>query len=170
MSDAERTFTEAEHFALLTDRVARETADLTAERDTIKASLDELQQRVDVLEAEKATAQTERDAAVAEFEEYKAELERAAELATLRDERSAKVTEVTSHLDGYVTAERADRWANMTEEAFDAFLADLTDARPSGAPEKAAEAPRQTAAFSQGSAPTSSTGSVKLLLAGRRGA
>jgi peptidoglycan hydrolase CwlO-like protein len=76
----ERTFTEAQHFALLTDAVARETASLSTVKEELEqkfataetekaaalATVTELQTRIDVLDAEKAAAETARDAAIAE--------------------------------------------------------------------------------------------------------
>lgn len=173
MPDAQRTFTQDEHLALLTDRVQRETAELTVERDALKTQTAELQQRIDVLEAEKAQALTERDAISNEFEAYKAELARQAEIAERSESRVNAVREAVPHLgDDYFTAERSARWAAMDDDAFAALLADLTPVAPvvKAADEVSTKAPRETAAFSQGTAPTSSTGSVKQLLAAVRGA
>ena len=48
MADGERTFTEAQHFALLTDAVARETASLSSVKE-------DLEGQVTSLESEKAS-------------------------------------------------------------------------------------------------------------------
>ena len=70
MADGERTFTEAQHFALLTDAVARETASLSTakeeletkvqteatEKAALAATVTELESKIDVLAAEKAAA------------------------------------------------------------------------------------------------------------------
>jgi chromosome segregation ATPase len=145
-----RTFTEAEHFALLTDAVRRETADLVSDKDGLLAEKSDLQSRVDVLEAEKSALTTERDAIKAEFDDFKADLAEKAEAQARTEERLAKVRASADHLpEDYFTTERAARWAQMTDEAFDAALADLAATRPSGI----ASAVPETAAFSGGQSP-----------------
>jgi hypothetical protein len=175
----ERTFTEAQHFALLTDAVARETASLSTvkeqleqqvqvestEKAALQATVTELETRIDVLDAEKAAAESARDAAVAEFQAYKdAEAEKAAVQAR-KTERVAAVKAADSALpEEYFTDARAQRWAEMADDSFAALVADLTEAashRPATtAAETAAstEAVRETAAFKGGDAPTSGSG------------
>ena len=164
----ERTFTEAEHFAVLTAAVQRETADVTVERDQLRTQVEERQTALDVLTAERDTAAAERDAARTELAEYRAEVERAAEVAARTETRATAVREVTAHLPEYVTPERATRWAQMEQADFDALLADLKDAMPADDGRQSATTPpfRQTAAFGGGTTPTEKPGgSIKELLA-----
>ena len=121
-----RTFTEGETYALVADNVARETAALEAKKA-------EMQTTITSLEAEKAELQTQLDLAVAgkekaeqDFEDYKAEQARVAEVAARQEERVAKVREAASHLkDDFFTDERAARWAAMEQAAFDDYVAEL---------------------------------------------
>lgn len=156
VSDDNRTFTEAEHLALLTDRVARETADLTEAKTALETEVSELKQRVDVLEAEKAAAITERDNTKAEFEGFKKDLEEKAAVAERKEARVARVKAANESLpEDYFTEERATRWAEMADEAFDAFVADIEAVK---VPTTTA---RETAAFTGGDSPTAkSEGSV----------
>lgn len=155
MPDAiERTFTEAEHLALLTDRVARETAELTAAKDQLATEKSQLQQRVDVLEAEKAAAVSERDSVTAEFEAFKNDLAEKAAVAERKEARIKRVKEANTSLpETYFTEERAQRWAEMAEEAFDVLLADLQEVKV------AAPVTTETAAFTGGTSPTADSGS-----------
>jgi hypothetical protein len=143
-----RTFTEAEHIALLADAVTRETASLTEAKTELESAKAELVQKVDVLEAEKATLQSEKDKAVADFEAFKAEVERAREVEAAKQDRLSKVKAANAALpDSYFTEERIQRWAEMTEEAFLSLIEDLS-AAAGAAPEK-----RETAAFAGGESP-----------------
>jgi len=175
----ERTFTEAQHFALLTDAVARETASLSTVKDELEskisaadsekaaltATVSELQTRIDVLDAEKAAAEQGRDAAIAEFQSHKdAEAEKAAVQAR-KDERLVAIKAADGQLtEEYFTDARAQRWAEMSEESFAALVSDLTEAASARPVNKAAEtaatteAVRETAAFKGGEAPTSGGG------------
>lgn len=179
MADGERTFTEAQHFALLTDAVARETAslssakedldakvtDLSTEKAALTASITELETKIDVLDAEKAAAEQARDAAIAEFQAYKdAEAEKAA-VEARKSERVAAVKAADSALaEEYFTEARAQRWAEMSDDAFGALVSDLTEAaatRPAVANTDVAatpEAARETAAFKGGDAPKAPSG------------
>lgn len=149
MSDAVRTFTEAEHFALVTDAVSRETADLTTQVAELAAAKSELEQRADVLEAEKAAAIAERDAIKAEFDQFKNDIEEAAAVAARRETRVARVKDANPTLgDDFFTSERADRWAAMSDEAFDALVTDLEAVKPA-----TTAAATETAAFTGGETP-----------------
>lgn len=180
MADGERTFTEAQHFALLTDAVARETAslstakeqldtqiaDLSTEKAALAGTVTELQSKIDVLEAEKAAAEKARDEATASFEAHKqAEAEKAA-VEARKSERVAAVKAADNGLtDEYFTDARAQRWAEMSDEAFTSLVSDLTEAaaaRPAPTSTEAAavtpEAARETAAFKGGDTPTAGSG------------
>lgn len=124
MSDTKRTFSEAEHEAILTDTVRRERAAAVEELETEKA---ELQTRIDVLEAEKAEALQAKEAAETELEEFKAGIETEKEVAARKTERADAVKDVTTLPDTYFTDERVTRWAEMSEEAFETFLDDMAE-------------------------------------------
>lgn len=180
-----RTFTEAEHQAILQGAVEREVAAATETRD---ATISTLEQRVDVLEAEKAGVVQEKDTLQSEFDTYKAEVETAREVAARKAERLERVKAAAIHLpEDYFSDERMQRWAEMADEQFATLvedfqamsLAGLTteeaklleglegDAKVSklaeiraARQEKAAQAgagggQRETAAFAGGVAPTS---------------
>lgn len=143
----DRTYTEAEHLALAADAVKRETASLSEAKESAETKVTELTGKVDVLESEKATLQSEKDVAVKALEDYKAEVERAREIETAKEDRVKKVKAANTALaDDYFTDDRVQRWAEMTEEAFTAFIEDITAVAP-GEPAK------ETAAFSGGVSP-----------------
>lgn len=134
-------FTESQHFALLADAVSRETASLTEAKtalETEKSELQEkvtglesekssLQSRIDVLEAEKAAEIASREKAEQDLAQYQADL---AELAAVQERMAARVERVQASIDApadYFTEARAQRWAQMADEEFDALLADLAE-------------------------------------------
>ena len=164
--DATRTYTEAEHLALMADAVTRETAALTEAKGELEGQTSELSARVDVLEAEKAAAESARDQVQADFDAFKAEVERAREIETAKQDRLDRVKAANEQLpDSYFTDERIQRWAEMTEEAFALLIDDLSAAAVAG-PAK------ETAAFSGGESPTSpetQTVTVGSVMAARRG-
>ncbi len=164
MSDSDRTYTEAEHLALLTDAVRRETAEAQRTQEQLQAEKDSLAQRVDVLEAEKAAAETARDNVQSEFDQYKADRERAEQVAQAKADRVKAVKDANDQLpDSYFTDERMQRWAEMTEEAFAEVVEALGAAK--GSPLK------ETAAFSGGQSGTSKdqqTATVGSIFAARR--
>lgn len=148
VADADRTYTEAEHLALLADAVTRENASLSDAKESAETKVTELAGKVDVLESEKATLESEKDSAVKALEDFKAEVERAKEIEAAKADRKAKVKAANDALaDDYFTDERVQRWAEMTEEAFTAFVEDITPVAPGG-PAK------ETAAFSGGESPS----------------
>jgi chromosome segregation ATPase len=152
----DRTYTEAEHLALMADAVKRETAELTDAKGSAEAKVSELTSRVDVLEAEKAALETAKAEAQKALDDYKAEVERAREVETAKQERLDKVKAANEQLpDSYFTEERIQRWAEMAEEAFTAFIEDITAAAGSS-PVK------ETAAFSGGQTPTAVTETSKV--------
>lgn len=197
--NASNLYTEAQHFALLESALTRETAELSEAKETLEAQVgtlssekaalaDELatvKSRIDVLEAEKAAAEARADAAAKEFADYKAQLAREVEVAEKRTARIERVKAANNSLgEDYFTQERAQRWAEMSDEAFEALVADLIEAaaaaKPtettgqSGSGEKsAAELARESAAFTGGQTATSTSGETtlaQLLGAKRRGA
>ena len=182
-------FTESQHFALLADAVSRETAALTEAKTALETEKSELQEkvtgleseksslesRIDVLEAEKAAEIASREKAEQEFAQYQADL---AELAAVQERMAARVERVQASIDApaeYFTEARAQRWAQMADEEFDALLADLAEhaaAKPKGDDADADDTPaflkkkkaddsekaRETAAFTGGDSPSAPAG------------
>lgn len=97
-------------------RIAEATAQFEAQVSDIQAQLDSA-----VLEAQ--AAKDEKDGVLAYFAQLQAEAEAAEQIATLREERVNRVKEVVSFPEDYIAA-RADAWAALDEEAFEAALAD----------------------------------------------
>lgn len=156
----DRTFTEGEAYALVADNVQRETATLTAsvekltsEKAALETEKDELRSQLDIAVAARETAEQA-------LADYKATVENQKAMDARRDERVTKVREVAKHLkDEFYTAERAQRWAAMEDEAFDAYIAELADLSVGVAPATTGSAPRETAmAGAQVGAPGKSGG------------
>lgn len=197
MPNNDRTFSEAEHQALLQGAVEREVAAAVKDRDD---SISELEQRIDVLEAEKASAVQAKEELQGEFDSYKADVERAKEIEARKAERVERVKAAAIHLpDDYFTHERSQRWAEMADEQFTALVEDFEAAAVAGLTkeeakqleglkaeerasklielraqrqERASETPvRETAAFGGGQEPTSDTktSAVGDFFAARRG-
>lgn len=164
VADADRTYTEVEHLALMADAVTRETASLASAKESAETQISDLSARVDVLEAEKAALETKVGEAEKAFEDYKTELERMAQIETAKQERVDAVKAANDSLaDTYFTDERIQRWAEMTEVAFASFIEDITAVAATG-PAK------ETAAFSGGESPTEATKvTVGSIFAARRG-
>lgn len=161
MADNDRTYTEAEHLALKADAVTRETAALAQAKEQAETQVSELSSKVDVLEAEKAAAEKKSEDLQAEFDQFKAETERAAQVEVLKKERAEAVKAANDALpEEYFKPERVERWAAMEQASFDDFLESI----------KVAPA-KETAAFSGGDSPTGVTaeGSTRSVLAARRG-
>jgi len=168
---ADPKFTEEQHFALLADAVSRETASLTEAKTALETEKSELQEKVtglesensslqsaiDVLEAEKAAEIASREKAEQELEEFKNGL---AELAAIQERAADRVTRVKASIEApeeYFTEARAQRWAAMSDEDFEATLADLSesaaakkdkkDGDDDDKPDFLKEKARETAAF-----------------------
>jgi chromosome segregation ATPase len=161
----DRTYAEAEHLALMADAVKRETAALTEVKASLETRVSELAARVDVLEAEKTAAETAKSTAVADFDAYKADVERAREVESAKQDRLNRVKAANEALpDSYYTDERIQRWAEMGETEFASLIDDLSAAATAGSV-------KETAAFAGGSTPTSTKAEVTVgsIFAARRG-
>lgn len=149
-----RVFTEGEAYALVQDNVARETAAANEKIGTLEKAQADLQTKVDVLETEKAQETQRADQAVQELAEFKKDIEEKEAREKARAERVAKLTEANPLLE--ITDERSDRIAAMSDEAFDAYLADMREVASKSTPAKETtkpaetegDLPRATAAFS----------------------
>lgn len=120
----QRTFTLAEHEAILSDAVQREVAAATSDKE---ARIQELEGKIDTLEAEKASLVEAKEAAESKFEQFEQETERKREIAERRDARVDAVRSISiAELDDeYFTEQRVNRWAEMADEDFTALLEDL---------------------------------------------
>lgn len=151
---SEKTYSDEETQALVAAAVAKATTDLQTELDAFKAGEEsaqmqaqietikaELQVQIDEAKAEAETQVTELtaklDAAVLEATQAKTERDEIttwldteaakvvaeATMETVRAERIEKVAEVVTFPEDYVK-ERADKWASLDEDQFEALLAD----------------------------------------------
>lgn len=158
----EKAYTEAEHIAILADRVAKETADLTALRDQLSSEKDELATKLDVAESAKVAAEQAAEEAKKALEQFQAEVEQEREAAARKDERLAKVRENASHLgeDFFEDEARVKRIVAMKDEDFEGYLADLS--ATSKGTTKTTAVPRETAMA--GAAPNGSDTVAKSFL------
>lgn len=166
MADEPRMFTEDEHLAVLTDRVSKETAELTSERDGLKTERDDLATKLDVETAAKTAAETRAQAAEDALAAFKQEIADREAAASRKDERVKALKEAAPHLgDAYFEDEaRIQRICAMDDEHFAAHAADLGATKPEGFVAPAA-APRETAMQGDpaGGKPTQSAASTVLL-------
>lgn len=162
-----KTFTEDEHTAILADRVAKETADLTATVESLTAQVTELQNRLDVTESAKVAAEQSAKAAEEAHEAFKNEVEEREAAAARKDDRLAKAKEVAAHLgdDFFADEARIARIVAMKDEEFTSFVGDLAATAPAGGA-VSTEVPRETA-MSGASATTQKTGAARGFLLGR---
>lgn len=164
-----RTLTEDEAYAIVADRVSRETASLTTKVDDLTRENAGLQSKLDVSEAAVATEKAGRETAEKALADYKASVETDREIASRREGRVAKVREVAAHLkDDFFTDARTQRWAAMDDEAFAGYVAELAEL--STGVSAAAGAPRETAMRGATPAATEATGNAGRLFDIRRGA
>jgi len=149
----EKTFSENEHLAILADRVQTETAALTAERDQLVTSVTELENKLDVETTAKTAAEARAVEAEKALADFKTSVEAEREAAAKKDERVAKVREVASHLadDFFADEARLGRIVAMSDEIFEGYLADLSEASKT-APKTTTVLPRETAMAGAGAA------------------
>lgn len=140
---SDKTYSEEEVDALVTAAIAKAVAPLQAEldeykagqvsaeveaqiaavREEMEAQIAELTSKLDAAVIDAEAAKTERDEAQQYWETLAAEQAAEAEKAERRDARIAQVAEVVSFPEDYVK-ERADKWAQLSDEDFEALLAD----------------------------------------------
>lgn len=179
-TETAKVFDQEQLEVLTASAVEKETAALVAEKAELTARVDELtvasetlaaekaslQDRIDVLEAEKAAAEKAATDAQAAFDAYKnAEAEKAAAEVRKSERLAAVKAAATNVAEDYFTEERVARWAEMSQESFDVLVADISEAAAKTAQETASEsnsadAARETAAFKGGEAPTSQSASA----------
>lgn len=95
----------------------------------VEDKLTEVQNELDVKTAEAAAAKQEIEDVKAYLKSESDSADEAKAVAERKDERIAKVKEVADFTDEYVT-EKADRWAEMSEEDFDALVETIKTAAP----------------------------------------
>lgn len=141
----EKTYTEAEHIAILSDRLTKETADLTATVDQLTESKTELENKLDLAESAKVAAEQKTTEAEKSLEDFKAEVTEREAAAARKDERLGKLRESAEHLgeDFFTDETRVARIVAMKDEEFAGYAADLA-ATGVGAP-KSTSVPRETA-------------------------
>jgi chromosome segregation ATPase len=146
---------------------------LESEKAATATELSEAKSRLDLLEADKSTAEAAAATARTELDEFKAEIARTAQIAELKTARQARVQTANANLaTDFFSDERITRWAQMSEEAFDAFVTDMSEmAKPSQAGSTTVtvtEAARESAAFAGGTTPATGQGSTTSQLLGTR--
>jgi len=161
----EKTYTEAEHIAILSDRLTKETAELTSTVDQLTGSKTELENKLDLAESAKVAAEAKTVEAEKALEEFKAEVQEREDAAARKDDRIKALRESAEHLDDdfFADENRVKRIVAMKDEDFQGYLADLS-ATAAGAP-KATSVPRESAMQneSKGSTNTTSAGKDFLL-------
>ena len=145
----EKTYTEPEHIAILSDRLAKETADLTAQVDQLTTASTELGNKLDLAESAKVAAEQKVTEAEKSLEDFKAEVTEREAAAERKETRVAKLRESAEHLaeDFFTDETRVARIVAMKDEDFTGYLADLA-ATGVNAP-KATTVPRETAMQNQ---------------------
>lgn len=164
--DAQKSYTADEHVAILEDRVARETAEVRAERDTLQTEKADLETRLDVEISAKEAAEQRATAAEEALEQFKTEVAEREAAAARKDDRLAKVREAAKHLDDkfFEDTARVERIVAMSEESFEGYVADLgATGRTPG--KTTPDVPRETAmaGAQAGGAPVAAAGKGFLL-------
>jgi len=165
---APRTLTEDQAYAIVADRVLRETAELTAEKERLTAENAELRSKLDVAEAGQATEKAAREKAEQDLKDHQAQVEAEKVALARTSEREAKVREIAAALkDDFYTDERKRRWAAMDDEAFKTYCDDL--AASVGVAGAGGQVPRETAMKGAPVQPPGDTGNAEALFALTRG-
>lgn len=158
MSDTVKTYSEAELQSAVSKAVEDATADLKSQvKDLMaKADADAVEEQITEIAAAKDSEidelRTELDKAVLKAEEAEkahadvvawlegeAQAQAEAEAREARrDERLTKVKEVASFPEEYIEA-NAERWTNMDDEAFEAYLSDIATVSKTAAEAKSEE-------------------------------
>lgn len=185
-------YSEAQHFALLKSAVQQETAAVTAEKSELQGRVEALESekaaiatelsealsRIDILESDKVTAEAAAETARTELADFKDFLAKKKDVEDKKSSRKDRVQAANENLgETYFTDERITRWAEMSDEGFDALVGEMTEfaaaAKANAADEQAAkttEQARETAAFTGGETAHSTTegSTLSLLLAARQ--
>jgi chromosome segregation ATPase len=184
-------YTEAQHFSLVKSAVEQETSALATEKSELAGRIEALegekaalatelsdaQKTIDVLESDKATAEAAAETAKKDFEDFKSELERKRQVEEKKSDRKTRVKAANENLgDSYFTEERVTRWAEMSDEAFDGLISEMTEFAAAtestktdeksdeDEAKKTTEKARETAAFTGGETPSTNEGGSTLSL------
>lgn len=160
----EKTFSENEHLAILADRVTKETANLTAERDQLVTEKTELENQLDVETTAKTAAEQRADEAEKALADYKTEVEQERESAAKKDDRLARAKEVVLDDKFFEDESRVTRIVAMSDEQFDGYLADLGAASKSAPQTTTTSIPRETAMAGAGADKPTATAGQNFLL------
>lgn len=135
-------YSEAQHFALLKSAIAQETSALSTEKSELQGrvetlesekaalatELSEAKSRIDVLESDKVTAEAAADTARTELADFKDFLDKKKTVEDKKSSRKDRVKAANEHLgDDYFSDERVTRWAEMSDEGFDALVSEMTE-------------------------------------------
>lgn len=164
----EKTFSESEHIAILSDRVAKETAELTSQRDALATEKSDLETKLDVLESAKAAAEQEAATAKADLEAFKAEIQAEREAAARKDERLKQMRESAEHLDDkfFEDEGRIKRIVAMQDADFEGYLADLKATAAKAPAAAGSTVPRETAMAGANAATGATTSAARSFLLG----
>lgn len=125
---ADKTYTQAEHDAIVVAAVERETASLQDRVAELEAKNDEQASRLEVVEAEKAAAETKATKAETDLAEFRSEVDAEKAAKERRDSRESAMREVAKSLgEDWFTDDRKDRWARMSDEDFDSQKAEIAE-------------------------------------------
>lgn len=185
---ADRTFTEGEHYALVSDAVSRETAAATSRITELEAENLSLKNSHDVLVTEKAAETQRADQAAQALVEFQERIEQEKAREARRAERVAQVAEAAPLLE--LTQDRSDRIVAMSDEVFESYVSDLRevaakapvkdDSKKDGIAEPDADdedkkkkakgkgVPRESAAFSGTATESKDAASVRSLIGAAR--
>lgn len=164
--DTPRVLTEDEAYAIVADRVQRETADRDSKIATLESEKSALANEVD-LKVAALTAETARaDAAEKALADYKAEIEAEKAAAERTEARVATVREIKGLKDDFITPERASRWAQMDDDTFSGYCRELAEILSVAVTTPAGEPPRETAMAGAGVQEKKNTGNLKSFLGG----
>lgn len=155
----DRTFTEAELTAIVADRVARETADATAEVEKLRAENSELNNKLDAEISARQAAEKAAEDAKAEHEKFVADQESEKAALAKKDDRLKAVRESASHLsdDFFKDEKRIARIVAMADDEFAGYVDDLK-VTSGGAPKTSNGVPRETAMEGKQIAPPEAKG------------
>ncbi len=125
---ADKTYTQAEHDAIVAAAVERETASLQDRIAELEAQHDDQASRLEVVEAEKAAAETKATKAESDLAEFRSEVEAEKAAKERRDSRAAAMHEVAAAMgEEWFSDDRKDRWARMSDEDFDSQKAEIAE-------------------------------------------
>lgn len=143
----EKQYSESEHLAILEDRVNRETAEVTAERDQLQSEKAELESKLDVEIAAKTAAEKRAEEAEKSLEDFKAEVAAREEAAAKKTERLEKAREAAKHLDDkfFEDEKRIERIVAMSDEVFEGYVSDLAETAKVAGNAGNGSVPRETA-------------------------